>query len=1319
VTAARILIAQYRSRKERTQFIRQIEQQSGVRSLKAAGLSKAFADPQFYVMLVEGDLDIAKAVVLPLISPKTPDADVAAVASAFITHCRVVAEPVVRALLATHNSLADKISRGVGASADKGIGLGDPRISTILSELEDPNVLPDRTMELAYLDQLLRTEGTYEVIVAPPYTGKTTLLAFFAAHPPRDLDIDIVSFFVVRRIGRNTINRFLDVVNGQLRHLVAEPGPEPADTDRRIYYFEQLWAAAVERAVMAEPHRRLLLIVDGLDEQESAISSLLPASIPDHVTMIVSSRPNPKNFELSSNRHPFEEMLRLPWRLKPTNWTAERRDLAERELSSVLGQTSGGPALDDVLYGTLASLGAARGPLDPHSIAQITGQSESEIASRVARSNLVASVTRSVQGDAYELGHDIFYSAVEERIDLKEWRHKIRTWVKSYSDGGWLDDTPQFILEQYPQTLGLDELAQLITIEFRARVRACLATEHHLSFAIRNAIANQLDSRDSVNLRAIGKLTLHRLDMTEWRSRIPTELIKARIVDGRLGEAYRLAHEMPESLERVLMLIAMAAATTNHREQVQWSMEAQQAAGRLVPAERVEALLALANANPRDRQRLLTAAEAAASAVLPRNRASTLLAIANANPAHRERLLTAAERCINDVLPWKQADTLVALALSSPQPVDRERLLAAAEAAATEREFVNGDVLVSIANAKPDDRERLLTAAAAAVADASSLIRDKTLLAIANAKAPPALLERLEASANLSPHVRANFLLALAEARPQDRQRLLSAAEAAAEDLQPWERPEWLAALAKARPEDRERLLSAIEASVDDLLPWQRPGWLIALAEARPEDRERLLSAAEAAVEDLERWWDRGRWLVALAEARPEDRERLLSAAEASELGWQDRFSTLLTLASADPPPPVLERLLAAAELEAAASRDPAQRMEDLLAVANAYPQAIERVLAEAESNAANLDPFDTAGALLAIADAKPPAEVVARLLATAEAIIGRLEVSDRATLLLAIVNAKPPTDSLTRIEAAADDLEPSDRVSILLAIAAAKPDDRQRLLLAAEDATEAIDLSNRGRMLIDIADANPPPDLLRRLLVAAEVTAGKLAPEEKAHLLLAIAARTNQGDRRRLIELARAAAAHLRPWLKALVLLSVAKVDPMHHDRLVTTAAEAAAAEPDPWCRAQALWQTANADPGNREHLLTATVEAAADIVNPSSRAQALQWVADADPPLDLLTRLVEMATELDQLEREELLVAIANARPPPGLLARIEAAADDLQAGRRGLVLLAVARASTKDRERILAKAVITDAPGALAEVVRCVPDLWSLVLAIVARA
>ena len=80
-------------------------------------------------------------------------------------------------------------------------------------------------------------------------------------------------------------------------HLVDRQGPPLGDVDRRVYYFEQYWPEAVE----ATKARRLLLLVDGLDEQGELISSFLPAAIPDHVTFMVSSRPNPSHFDLSSD----------------------------------------------------------------------------------------------------------------------------------------------------------------------------------------------------------------------------------------------------------------------------------------------------------------------------------------------------------------------------------------------------------------------------------------------------------------------------------------------------------------------------------------------------------------------------------------------------------------------------------------------------------------------------------------------------------------------------------------------------------------------------------------------------------------------------------------------------------------------------------------------------------------------------------------------------------------------------------------------------------------------------------------------------------
>ena len=185
----------------------------------------------------------------------------------------------------------------------------DRRIGSLLNGLGNHD-LPDRTRELKHLKLLVRKPGDYEAIVGPPYSGKSTLLAFFARHPP--LGVDVVSFFVYRPTGRIQSPGSLRSWADQLRWLIGERSTARGDPGD-VVGFEQLWTDAVEHTAKSSPPRHLVLIVDGLDEQEDAISSLLPASIPDHVTVIVSSRENPQHFVFSSELHPISKKLAHPF----------------------------------------------------------------------------------------------------------------------------------------------------------------------------------------------------------------------------------------------------------------------------------------------------------------------------------------------------------------------------------------------------------------------------------------------------------------------------------------------------------------------------------------------------------------------------------------------------------------------------------------------------------------------------------------------------------------------------------------------------------------------------------------------------------------------------------------------------------------------------------------------------------------------------------------------------------------------------------------------------------------------------------------------
>ena len=267
----------------------------------------------------------------------------------------------------------------------------------------------------------------------------------------------------------------------------------------------------------------------------------------------------------------------------------------------------------------------------------------------------------------------MFYAAVAEHVPLAPWQRRICAWIKSYADRGWPDETPRFMLSQLPSTLDAKDLSKLMTTEYRARVRACLGTEHHLVLAIRSAVTSHID-RDgcSVDVEAVAKLSLDRLDITSRRTRIPISLVEAYIADGRTDYAHRLAQELPDPSERFRALTAVAKATTCPEKQPSRWEDAVRTVADLDSADRAGVLAEIADAHPSPSE-LLTRVEAAAADLDSVERALVLVWIAGANPGEGERLLAAAEAIAAGLDSRERAEVLVAIA--GANPAERERLV--------------------------------------------------------------------------------------------------------------------------------------------------------------------------------------------------------------------------------------------------------------------------------------------------------------------------------------------------------------------------------------------------------------------------------------------------------------------------------------------------------------------------------------------------------------------------------------------------------------------------------------------------------------------
>ena len=129
------------------------------------------------------------------------------------------------------------------------------------------------------------TPGGYLLLQAPPWAGKTALLAEAVYLVPEQ--IDVVAFFVNARESQVTQEHFFAAVIPQLTFLLERDPPAVLD----INAFRQFWDAAGHR--VTGQGRHLLLVVDGLDEAP-AIASVLPESLAASSRVLVSSRARPR-----------------------------------------------------------------------------------------------------------------------------------------------------------------------------------------------------------------------------------------------------------------------------------------------------------------------------------------------------------------------------------------------------------------------------------------------------------------------------------------------------------------------------------------------------------------------------------------------------------------------------------------------------------------------------------------------------------------------------------------------------------------------------------------------------------------------------------------------------------------------------------------------------------------------------------------------------------------------------------------------------------------------------------------------------------------
>lgn len=148
--------------------------------------------------------------------------------------------------------------------------------SAYLEQVRDiaPEALVGRETELAELAEFCAGTPTYAWWQAGPWAGKSALASWFVTHPPAG--VDIASFFITGRLaGQADGDAFLDAMIEQLSVLGPADGQSAPTAGARVGVWLSLLAGSAARA--EERARRLVVVIDGLDEDEAGASPPGPA----------------------------------------------------------------------------------------------------------------------------------------------------------------------------------------------------------------------------------------------------------------------------------------------------------------------------------------------------------------------------------------------------------------------------------------------------------------------------------------------------------------------------------------------------------------------------------------------------------------------------------------------------------------------------------------------------------------------------------------------------------------------------------------------------------------------------------------------------------------------------------------------------------------------------------------------------------------------------------------------------------------------------------------------------------------------------------
>ncbi|MFI8816043.1 MULTISPECIES: hypothetical protein [unclassified Streptomyces] len=449
-----------------------------------------------------------------------------------------------------------------------------------------------RDAELDRLADTLRTKSAnpgYLTLQAPPWAGKTAFLAAFVLHRVPE-DTDLIAYFVRRGTTAQHSEDFAPVMVRQLDLLIGKK-------ENRGGGYEAVLPALYEEAAKAcvVRGRRLLLVVDGLDEDTGAgfgkdsIAALLPRQLLTGLTVLVGRRWYPPLPSVLPGSHPLRRAEQLPG-FRPSPRAVVVRDMALEDLTELLKDTQG-PGRETLGFLTLAGRGGL-GYEDLAELIETGGRVPAPIPGDLEER--LRNVTGRGVGpddlapDTFALAHAELLKTAESTLGrrcLAALTRRLDAWADDYRARDWPEETPAYLLQHYPQSLrDRGDLGRFIdfALDHRRLLRLADLGRTDLALVSLAQVTEATSASADLASAAASRSLLDR-----ERKLVPREVLRALAAVGDLARARSLALSPADPASRAVRLIEVArtlsvleaAPAEEHRalarEAAKWAREAQ------------------------------------------------------------------------------------------------------------------------------------------------------------------------------------------------------------------------------------------------------------------------------------------------------------------------------------------------------------------------------------------------------------------------------------------------------------------------------------------------------------------------------------------------------------------------------------------------------------------------------------------------------------------------------------------------------------------------------------------------------------------------